>query len=105
MRYLESYSKKDIEKNFRNLINEHNNMCKLIKDYINFNNSKLDAKEVYTFYFESSLNEIGDEGIIVSYLSNDGADEGVIIYDDDFEDFFEYLEDPGLYKSKKNYNL
>ncbi len=97
----------NIANQLKTTINEYNRFGDLIRDYLAFNEPELDIKDVYYYYFEKDINDVGDEGIIVSYTNSDRSEdtEGRIIFDKQLPELYKFIEDPELYKETKKYNI
>ena len=108
MKYLRLFENKDTEEMVENAIENYNIVGDLIRDFIKYEDPEMDIRDVYYYYYEHDLEKINDTGLIISYTDSRRrtSDEYVhLIYEDDLEKLYKFMEDPELYKATNKYNL
>lgn len=107
MKYLKLFENINGKNKIQNLLYEYNKMCNMLQDFIILENkvNKEDIRDVYMFYYESNLDEIGKESLVVSFVDKDREYGGTILNEKELEKLYKFIENPELYKQTKKYNL
>ena len=109
MKHLKIYENKSIENKVLNIMNQYDDMCDVICDFINF---EYDENKGYVlrYYIEEDLEVVGDKGIIAQYgkYTKDGKsipkdERSYVIMD--IDSLYKFIDNPELYKKTKKYNL
>ena len=107
MKHLKLFEKKDSKQIVENTVGEYEKIGNLIRDCIKFENPNMDIRNVYYYYYESNFIEDGDVVLITCYtnMKYQEVDEPYVFAGKELEDLYEFIDNPGLYKETRKYNL
>lgn len=110
MKHLKIFENRDGRDEVLDAMVEFDRICDLIKDFINLeqlHNKKV--KDIYHYYFEKDVDEMGDMVLFALFGDNDKHDNddnpGVMLFEEDQKKLYEFIQNPELYKNTKNFNL
>jgi len=109
MKYLKLYENKWSENELKKFSEEKHEVYDLLKEFMIEENFTENFDSILNFYFASIGSS--DEIVVVRFLSNIGKGgdkyhEDVIgITGQDLNNFYQFMNDPELYRSSKKYNL
>lgn len=89
---------------------EHDRVCNLIRDFINFEKLYIDKaiKEVVYFYFEKNVSELGDRilfAVIGDFDRDEDTPSAIMLNEEQQKDLYEFVKNPKVYKNMKKYNI
>lgn len=95
------------EKLVKNVMNEYDNICNLIYQFIIFENIEKNIKSVTRYYYETNVSVVGDTAMFYEFikLKDDGDYPVFMLNEDELEKLYEFIDNPSLYKSTRKYNL
>jgi hypothetical protein len=108
MKHLKLFENKNSNKEVKNAVDEYTRIGDLIRDYIKFTDTSIEIMDVYYYYYETDLEEIGDVGLIISYTGPRRTTSDDYVYticNEELESLYVFIKDPELYMSSKKFNL